>query len=272
MEKWIPKIGIVGFGYIGKALWQFFKNHAQVIAYDPMYQDLQDKSKVNNCDIVFICVPTNAKVDGGCDLFFVEETVNWVTCPLIVIKSTVPPQTTERLKLKTRKNICFSPEFVGESKYGSGVYNFGENLAAQPHFIFGGDRKDTQKLVELYQLVAGPERVYRQTDSTTAEMVKYMDNSFFATKLTFFYEFSEICKAHREDYHTVRELFLLDPRMGKHHTAVFKENKAPFSGKCLPKDTAALIVSSKEKGYTPQLLEETMRSCKRISDLRSHQC
>lgn len=103
-------------------------------------------------------------------------------------------------------------------------------------------------------------------------MAKYMENSFYAMKITFAYEMACICKAAGLDYNEVRELWLLDPRINPMHTAVFAQNDNPFGGKCLPKDITALASWAEEVlGYSPDLLWEVLESNKRIGQYRRNQ-
>jgi len=103
-------------------------------------------------------------------------------------------------------------------------------------------------------------------------MAKYMENSFYATKITFCYEMACICQKAGIDYNEARELWLLDPRINPMHTAVFAQNDNPFGGKCLPKDITALATWAKEElGYEPELLWEVLQSNKRIGQHRKTQ-
>ena len=121
--------------------------------------------------------------------------------------------------------------------------------------IFGGASEDTQAVIEFVKPVMGADCRYWQTDATTAELVKYMENSWGAMKVTFCNEFYEIARAHGVDYNELRELFLLDGRTERMHTVVF-EKKRGYGGKCFPKDVKAIIRSSEEHGYIPALLKE----------------
>jgi nucleotide sugar dehydrogenase len=269
------KIGIVGYGYVGKAMASFFENHYQVFIYDPRIEafekrsnvTLATKNQINKCDVALVCVPTPSDENGNCDTSIVEDTVRWLTTPLILIKSTVSIGTTDRLKEETGKRIVFSPEYCGESSYWS-PYEFHTDVKCTPFFTFGGDLADTSKFVDLYMPVTGPTKTYRQTSAQSAEAAKYMENVFYATKILFCYEMNEIFQSMGIDYNEVRELWLLDPRINPMHTSVFSSNHAPFSGKCLPKDTKALTNSAKSSGYEADLIKEVLRSNERIEKLR----
>jgi nucleotide sugar dehydrogenase len=266
------KIGIVGYGYVGKAMHRFFENHYEVRIYDPLLTRERSplastQAAVNECETAVVCVPTPSGTDGRCDTTAVEATIGWLETPHILLKSTVPVGTTDRLREATGKSIVFSPEYCGESSYWS-PYAFHTEVKETPFFTFGGPPEETSKMVALYLPVTGPVKVYRQTTAKAAEMAKYMANTFFATKITFFYELAGICHALGIDYHEVRELFLLDPRINPMHTGVFEANFRPFSGKCLPKDLSALIACAEQAGYEPELLSEVRRSNDRIAKLR----
>lgn len=242
-------------------MYRFFSAHYDVEIYDPNYEgkvysaeDLDFmKGKINTCDVVLVCVPTPPKIDNACDISIVEEAISWITSPLIIIKSTVPPGTTDALSEKYGKRIVFSPEYCGESSYWT-PYKFHSDVKETPFFIFGGEARDTSAAVDFYLPVTGPVKNYRQTSARAAEMAKYMENSFYATKIMFCYEFAEMSRVMGIDFNEVRELWLLDPRINPMHTAVFKENKKPFSGKCLPKDLGAIIRHSVGYNYAPHAL------------------
>jgi len=236
----MKSVGIVGYGYVGKAMFKFFEKHHRTLGYDPWYTEreaeylVQDKDEFNRCrcDVGVVCVPTPMSESGRCTTSIVDEVVDWLDTPLIIIKSTVEPGTTDRLKQKTGKRIVFAPEYCGESSYWS-PYLWDREVKETPFFIFGGDPKDTSEAVDLYFPITGPVKTYRQTSAKAAEMAKYMENSFYATKITFCYEMACICKKAGIDYNEARELWLLDPRINPMHTAVFAQNDNPFGGKCV---------------------------------------
>lgn len=263
------KIGIVGYGYVGKAMFEYFRTHYDVIYYDPYVAGSCTKEEINACDLGVVCVFTPSKEDGECDVSIVEYTMEWLNTPLILIKSTVKIGTTERLIRATGKRIVFSPEYIGESTYDTGHFNFNKSMKNHSFYTFGGRPEDTAELVEIFQIISGPTKVYKQTNATAAEIAKYMENAFFSAKLIFCYEFAEICKANGVDFNEVRECWLLDPRIGPSHTCVFKNKQYPFDGKCLPKDLKAVVQQSNEIGYRPEFLEEVLKSNERLHDLRT---
>jgi len=112
----------------------------------------------------------------------------------------------------------------------------------------------------------GPSKVYRQTSARTAELTKYMENTWFCTQVIFANEFARIASSIGVDYLELRELWGLDPRVSKSHTLVFEENPG-FGGKCLPKDIKAVISSAKSAGYEPEFLEAVWQSNLRFQGL-----
>ena len=252
-----PKVAIIGYGYVGKAVYNFFKDRFNVVVYDPYYKEFNNKKKVSGAKLAVVCVPTAMKEDGSCDTSLVEEVVSWLDAENILIKSTIPPKTTESLVKKTGKNICFSPEYIGEGKYEVPFwkgYPDPTDMRKHDFMIIGGKPEVRKKILYFFKKVFGPEPKFYQTDSTTAELCKYMENCFLATKVTFCNEFYDIAESFGVDYNELRGIWLLDGRIGRSHSAVF-EDKRGFTGKCLPKDLNALIKASEKNGYKPNLLK-----------------
>ena len=194
------------------------------------------------------------------DIHIVESTVAWLDVPLILIKSTVPPGTTEALAKKYKKNIAFSPEYIGEGNYSVPFwkgYPDPTNMKNSDFVIVGGEKKNREKVLTYFKSILGAEPTYIQTTSTTAELAKYMENCFLATKVTFCNEFYDVAKSFGVDYNELREMWLLDGRIGRSHTAVF-EDKRGFGGKCLPKDINALVKATEKAGFKPKLLNKVI--------------
>ncbi len=260
------KIAVIGYGYVGKAFVRMIKDNYEVLVFDPAYHSEQSFENVTFCDALqdfvtcqaaVICVPTPPHEDGSCDTTHVEATVAILKTNIIVIKSTVTPGTTDDLRMKTKKKIIFSPEYVGESKYHNPF--FSNDMKEVPFVIAGGDDEDCNAYFDLLTPILGPTKTYFKTTCLSAEVIKYMENTYFAIKLTFINEMYNICQALGADWYSVREGWLLDPRVERMHTAVFPSDRG-FKGKCLPKDTQALVQAAKKKGYDPRFLQEMIEN------------
>lgn len=256
-------VAIIGRGYVGKAYQKLFpKAHI----YDRHVEDVRiERARVNQCDLSIICVPTNMNPDGSCDISIVEDVLEWLETPLVLIKSTIPPGTTERLKIKYCRRICHSPEYVGEGGYYIPFWLYPHPTEPQHHdfMIIGGDEPDCEEILEFFYPVLGPSKTYYQVTSTESELIKYYENCMIATKVTLANEFYELAKAFNVSYSKVREGMVLDSRLGRMFTTVFKDRRG-FDGKCLPKDVNAIVHAAREAGYTPEFLQEVLKSNNRF--------
>ena len=237
------KIGIIGQGFVGNAIYQKFKNYFDVKTYD-LKRNLSNASfeEVALQDIIFVCLPTPMESDGKANTDLVEETIYKLSTAkspnlfrTVVIKSTVPPGTTERLNNKySNLHIAFNPEFLTEA-------NAVEDFNTQNRVILGGPREATTKLRRMYSKIFPTAHIVK-TGSTHAEMVKYLTNSFLATKVSFANEMYQLCEALNLDYDKVVEYATLDNRLGKTHWNVpGPDGDFGYGGHCFPKDVKALI-------------------------------
>ena len=118
-------------------------------------------------------------------------------------------------------------------------------------------------MADLYKTTFNSDIQLHQTDARTAELTKYMENCYLAMKVTFCNEFYGIAQAMDVDYNEMRELWLLDPRMGRSHTFVHPDNRG-FGGKCLPKDISGMVQSAASAGYDATLLSEVISTNKTL--------
>ena len=255
---------IVGYGHVGKSVDEMLTKTKAINLKIGIYDKDPSKSTIDGIDskepsIVFICVPTPSRYDGSCVIFAVEESIKLIkNDPLIIIKSTIPPGTTDRLRVKYNKRIVFSPEYIGESAYWSPI-DFEKNMSDTPFVIVGGDLADVEEAIDFFARIGGPYKKYFRTDAKTAELVKYWVNSFYATKVTFCNEMFEICKKFGVNFYEARDLWLNDERVARGHTMVFKDKRG-YSGKCFPKDIKALVAFSDAYGYDASLLQQVIKS------------
>jgi UDPglucose 6-dehydrogenase len=255
------RIAIIGMGHVGKAMHGLLHQHAEIVTYDIARASRYPAQELAACDAGVICVDTPTGEGGACDTTHVRVAIERIPISTILIRSTIPPGTTDLLASITGKQICFSPEYVGESTYHHPFWPDGDRDV--PFLILGGDPAARRQFIDLLQPVLGPARTYFQCTAIEAEIIKYMENAYLATKVTFVSEFRRICETFGADWHTVREGWLLDPRIEPTHTAAFAS--APgFSGKCLPKDLAAIIRAAIDAGYHPHFLTEVHYSNQRF--------
>jgi len=227
---------------------------AETIVYDPYKPELAgNRDKINACDVVFVCVPTPMDDDGSCNTSIVEEVVGWVEAPLIILRSTVTPGTTDRLAAKFNKRIVFQPEYLGETT----AHVFG-NMAEREFIVLGGTSAAVSHAADFYKNYYNAYVRYYFCDAVTAEVAKYMENAFYAVKVTFVNEFHDVAQAHGVDFNLLREIWLADPRISRDHTFVYPRSRG-FAGKCLPKDCNAIVHSCRERGYEPRLMAATLK-------------
>ena len=264
------KIGIVGQGYVGTAIKIGFESYYDLETYDKFDSSKSTcnlKRLVDICDVIFVCVPTPMDKDGSCHTGIVEEVISEINqysnkSQIVVIKSTVSPGTTERMNKKYKKvSVIFNPEFLTEA-------NFIEDFKNQTRIILGGTRKGTNKLRQVYSKVF-PKAHIIKTHSTIAELVKYMTNSYLATKVSFANEMYEICEKFDMDYDKVVEYATLDERLGVTHWSVpGPEGELGYGGHCLPKDINALISVAHELGINTEVLEAVVETNDRVREDR----
>tara|TARA_Y100000992_G_C21222655_1_gene471260 strand:- start:75 stop:905 length:831 start_codon:yes stop_codon:yes gene_type:complete len=237
------KIGIIGQGYVGTALKEGFQDFYQVETYDKYDLGKSTHSKISDIvelsDVIFVCVPTPMRQDGSCYTGIVEEVIREINenanGQIVVIKSTVPPGTTDRINEEyTHSTVIFNPEFLTEA-------NFIQDFKNQSRIILGGDRKGTNIVRQIYSRIF-PNATIVKTGAKHAEMVKYFTNCFLATKVSFANEMYNVCQQLDLDYDKIVEYATYDERLGKSHWAVpGPDGDFGYGGHCLPKDLSAIV-------------------------------
>jgi UDPglucose 6-dehydrogenase len=241
------KIGIIGRGFVGSAVEFGFSAQtgcdADVKVYDkdPTKSTHTLEETVNETDVVFISVPTPSNTDGSIHLGILESALSdinnvYKNNAIILIRSTVTPGTTKKLQEKfTNLRLVFNPEFLTER---SAKFDF----INQARFILGGKKEDTNIVTELYKWRFGDSVPCIETNFETAEMIKYMNNCFFATKVSFMNEMYDIASKCGVDWNIAVDGWVRDGRIGHTHLAVpGPDGKRGFGGSCFPKDVQAMI-------------------------------
>ena len=253
MEEEKMKIGIVGFGHVGGAMHELFKD---AIIYDK-FKCIGSKEEINTCDATFVCVPTPMMEDGNCDTTAVDEVLAWCESKVIILRSTVRVGYTREMASKLHKNIVFQPEYYGET-----VAHPFANLSDRSWLSFGGTREAIDLAIDAYKNVINSNvRIY-QAPSDEVELAKYMENAFLATKVIFINEMYDICEKLGLNYNQVREIWTADSRIGTSHTFIYKDNRG-YGGSCLPKDISALHQLEKENGIDDTLINAVIEKNKK---------
>lgn len=253
------KIGIIGYGHVGTAMHELFK---AAIVYDK-YKNIGAREAINECDVVFICVPTPMREDGSCDTSIVEEVIQWCNCKCLILRSTVRIGFTREMREKYNKEIVFQPEYYGET-----VAHPFANLSDRNWLTFGGTKTGINLAIKAYQTVINANVTIYQCSSDEAEMAKYMENAFFATKVTFCNEMYDLCQKLNIDYNVVREVWTADPRIGKYHTFVYEDNRG-YGGSCLPKDISSVRAQGVENGIDMSLISAVIKKNLFFKDIKS---
>jgi len=243
----VKKIGIIGKGFVGSAVEYGFSAQtgcdAEVKIYD---KDITKsthtlKDTVTDSEFVFLSVPTPANEDGSMHLGILESALDsiddvYAGNAIILIRSTIVPGTTKKLQEKYfNLPLVFNPEFLTER---SAKFDF----INQSRFILGGDVRHTKKVAELYKWRFGKSVPCIETNFETAEMIKYMNNCFFATKVSFLNEMKLIADKTQVDWNTAVDGFVRDGRVAHSHLSVpGPDGKLGFGGSCFPKDIRAMI-------------------------------
>tara|TARA_Y100001936_G_C16018475_1_gene637967 strand:+ start:127 stop:1434 length:1308 start_codon:yes stop_codon:yes gene_type:complete len=220
-------------------------------------------SAIKNCDFIFVTVGTPQNDNGAIDLSIIKKAITSIgenlkenkNKQIILVKSTVIPGTMKSvilpiLEKKSNKKegrdfgLISNPEFLQES---TAIRD-----TKFPHaVVIGGYETTFMKKVKKFFVKLHPNTSIIITNHQTAEMIKYANNSFLATKISFINQLSNICqKIPGANVDDVAKTIGLDPRIGK----LFLNAGPGYGGSCLPKDMKALINFATVTGVTPTLL------------------
>jgi nucleotide sugar dehydrogenase len=256
-------LGIIGQGFVGSAVYEGMKSHFNVFTFDINGKCTESSlfNLIEKVDTTFLCLPTPMKKSGECDLSIVRNCLSQVDMIvkslnkkdfIVIIKSTIPPGTTEKLNQENENlNIVFNPEFLTEA-------NAVEDYKNQNRIIVGGERPYSSRVKKIFEK-AFPKVPIVKTSSTIAEMIKYVTNTFLATKVSFANEMFQICEGLNIDYDKVIEYARYDDRLGNSHWSVpGPDGDFGFGGHCFPKDVAALKYVADEMNISTTVLTSTL--------------
>lgn len=248
------KIGVVGYGTVGKAVADGFKKKGIEVYVNDIVLPFSSSKKqlMEHCDYIFVCVQTPTNKYGTIGLahvFTAIEGLNYYSDknnPIIIIKSTIVPGTTEYLINKyPNLRIVVNPEFLRQD------YALQDFLDPDRIVIGTSDPFLVPKLEKLYGSFDCPVYI---TLPTVAELVKYLSNAYLVSKVAFACEAQKICDRFNVDAKKVMSLVYVDRRINRSH---LKPSLGPIpkNSPCLPKDLQSLISHLESKGYVSKFLK-----------------
>jgi nucleotide sugar dehydrogenase len=276
------KLGIIGIGFVGDAVHNFFKsvlstdshnniNNAnihkalsieQLLVYDK-YRDggIGSIEAMLSCDIIYLCLPTLYNdLSSSYNLVAIHSTLTFLADNmfkgLILIKSTVEPGRTAKLALKYNLKLIHNPEFLT-------ARTAREDFANQTHIVLGMTEHITIsdiEFIEEFYLNFFPNAYISTSTSTESESMKIFANSFYAIKVQAFNEFYLLCQSNGADYQKITQMMLQNGWINPMHTNVpGPDGKLSYGGACFPKDTQALLATMKRAGTPCQVLDATVK-------------
>lgn len=258
------KIGIMGMGFVGGTAAEVFKKAHEIFAYDKYKEGYKCPEVLRDSEVVFSCVPTPMSPSGKIDLGPIHdsiETLEKVTSeyrrPLVVIRSTAVPGTTDQLARQHPFPFAFNPEFLRE-KHAL------EDMMNPDRIVIGAETDEDYNKVEGVYKILFPKVPYIHTNRRTAEMIKYFSNAILASNVSISNELFQICQVSDVNYKDVEKVLLMDPRMPRNMDVPGPDGDLGFGGKCFPKDLNALIHYAEENGYDPQFLKAILDLNKKV--------
>jgi nucleotide sugar dehydrogenase len=236
------RVQIAGLGVVGKAQAHLMRKLGHTVTgYDvkPVnFPEIQVTSEpVRDADLTFICPPEKA-VPGVLDYLVKSKVHN-----PYVIKSTIPPGTSQTLMQEYGVHICHNPEFLREETAF-------EDVVDQKFVIIGECcHEHGDLLTEVYAPLGA--KIIR-TQSNISETAKLVLNNYLSTLITFWNQVDKLCSILKIETEDVADIIKNDERVSEYGTSFFGQ---PFGGKCLPKDLNQLLTLCYSHGFTPKLFE-----------------
>lgn len=264
-------IGIIGCGYVGKAVAAGFSLHVQSVLMYDKYDDQYDSiyNTVNHSDFLFVCVPTPTKEDGTQDLSELHDTLLKIDKlaiepKRIIIKSTVLPGTTRIYsKAFDRHYFAFNPEFLSARTARLDFIN-------PSRIIIGAQVPTARSIEKLYRFRFGDSVPIFTCTWEAAELVKYVANSFFAMKISFCNEIYDIAESMNIPYEAIKDMWLSDGKIANSHCNVPGHDRIRgFGGTCFPKDIKAFIKWAEDNNKKLDTIKATQQVNNRVRNART---
>jgi len=251
------RIGIIGHGFVGRATNLLKCDEITTLIYDikpelcePKYTTLND---INNCDLVFFCLPTPMNHCGNCYTKLLEDSLLSISNPYKIIRSTVP------IGFTSKFSSIFMPEFLTE-------LNWKQDFCESDYYIFGIDNDDNilkERIQQLFDIALKNSLIKTSnllwTSTKEAETIKLFKNCFLSAKVSIMNELFDLCKKKEVDYTNVIRYMKMDKRIGDTHMNVPGYNgMRGFGGTCFPKDTHSLYSQFQEEQLSSKIFQSVL--------------
>ena len=243
-------IGIIGVGMVGTPLKRYFEEiHEYERGKNLFLYDTDPKKgffdDVGKADIVFVSVPTPRSPEGAVNLSAVESAFGLLRDPkIVVIKSTVPPGTTEKIQEQhPQHKILFNPEFLTEKRAWEDFLKPDRQIVGFTSKSFDAAHAVLSLLPKAPFMSPWGLNTYRpvKISATEAEIIKYGGNVHFSRKINFANVLAATAEKFGADYENVRIGLAADFRIGDSHLDVLHGGYRGFGGYCFPKDLDGFI-------------------------------
>lgn len=253
------KIGIVGYGFVGKAIENGFNTeNVDLYITDPkLGNNFSDLEKFNP-NVIFICVPTPMKENMSQDISIVKEIIdnikNSTLNSYVVLKSTVLPLHINEIESILDKFI-YNPEFLREA-------HANDDFIKSDLIVFGGKKEHCDHIAKIYTKYSKCiSNDFVKTEAVSAAFIKYTINSFLATKVIYFNELYNVFIKYRtsNEWESFIKALSKDKRIGSSHMQVpGHDGRYGFGGACLPKDSNAFYQFSETINEPMELLSKVI--------------
>lgn len=249
-------VGIIGVGMVGTPLKRWFEERQGYRRGEDLFLSDTDPAKgffddINRADVVFVSVPTPRTATGKAGIAAVEDAFSKIADgKIVVLKSTVPPGTTEYFQKKyPALKALFNPEFLTEKRAWEDFVKPDRQIVGFTAASMDAAHAVLSLLPRAPFMSPWGTHTYRPTKitATEAEIIKYGGNVYFARKINFANVLADLAASHDADYDNIRAGMSADFRIGDSHLDVAHGGYRGFGGYCFPKDTDALIAHLAEQ-------------------------
>lgn len=262
-----PKVLLIGYGWVGEYMGKYF-TEADYVGIDGVIKRVSDNQIVidtksmnyaarkneNIYDLGIISVPTPMNPETGqCDISIVRSVVEKYCgkVNIFLVKSTVEIGTCKMLENRFNTPVCMSPEYIGET--------LGHPLLEprkDAFQIIGGRKRAREQVAEMFMKVLHADAPILLVSHEEAEIIKYCENYWIMRRVDLWNDVFDICQTFKVSFNNVKEGLVLDPRLNRTHSNIYKDKRG-WGGKCLSKDLPALAYKM-QKMNKPLLILQQM--------------